>query len=235
MIAAAFLVVLLLVAFQVAVAQWSSLLQNREAKRRLQHAWTGQALVWVSYYIPVYEIGIPALLLGCVGIWYLRFYQQDLYRQAFGPLLRPSELDDDVAGSRRRRGQLPGAFYFLLGTTLTVSLFPLPVARYAVLCLSWADPMAAWVGQSRHWYLAKIHASASVGGCLGCFVTAVVIGYVCLIIREEEGESWMSVLAGALACTLAEASPVGNDNLLIPLATAVAIQLARYNTAGYGN
>jgi dolichol kinase len=229
--------VLLVVAFQVAVAQWSL---EREAKRRWQHALTGQALVLASYYIPaVQTVGVGALLLAAVLICYLRFYQTHLYFEAFGSLLRPSErdADDNVNESTpktssaqacnaktARRRQLPGAFYFLIGTALTLRLFPLDIARYAVMCLSWADPTAAWVGQ---WSRSKIriNSSASLGGCLACFFTSMAIG--CLFLQPELG--WIHVAVGAIACTVAEASRFGiNDNILIPLATATAVQLVSW-------
>lgn len=140
--------IFLIVAFQVAVAR---LELQREAKRRWQHALTGQALVLISYFLPI-AVALPALLVGAFGIWYCRLYLSDIYFRAFGPLLRPNE---------RLGATLPGAFYFLVGTFLAVLLFPLPVARYAVLCLSWADPMAAWIGQTIP--ILSIHRSASLG------------------------------------------------------------------------
>jgi len=49
---------------------------------------------------------------------------------------------------RRRKTipALPGAFYFLLGTSLSTLLFPTVVARTSLLVLSIADPMAGLVG-----------------------------------------------------------------------------------------
>jgi dolichol kinase len=198
---------LLIVAFQVAVARLNL---QREAKRRWQHAVTGHALVQVSYYLPV-KFSIAALLMAVAGMWYLRTYQSDTYLQHFGPLLRPHELED---------GQLPGAFYFLLGTAVTVALFPIPTARYAVECLALADPVAAWVGQSIS--SPKLTKSASAAGCIACFITAWSIGYVML----DPSSRW-GITAGALACCLAEALPFGNDNLTIPLITSLAVQLSR--------
>ena len=195
--------IVLVVAFQVAVARLSL---QREAKRRWQHALTGQGLVLISYYLPI-NIGTLGLLIGAAGIAYLRFFQAELYTKAFGPLLRPNERDG-----------LPGAFFFLLGAAISVQIFPLQVARYGVLCLSWADPMAAWVGRSVP--LASLHSSASLGGCLACWMTSVAIG--CLVL-EGDMSSWECILAGAVGCTLAEASPFGNDNLLIPLLTGAAV------------
>ena len=249
--------IVLLVLFQVAIARLSL---QREAKRRWQHALTGQSFVVLSYYMNVPLIGVPALLLSAACIWYLRYYQTDVYLLAFGPLLRPNEREGieklssssaaavasttsslSSSGSVHTRttttksAALPGAFYFLLGTAITVWLFPLPMARYAILCLSWADPVAAWAGQATPaaWRI-PIHSSATVSGCLACFCTAMVIGYVCLARnsstegsgRGDNNNNWSSIVAGAFACTCAEALPVGNDNLLIPIVTAAFTQMA---------
>lgn len=48
----------------------------------------------------------------------------------FGTLLREKEKNVDV---------LPGAFYFLLGTTIIVILFPMNIVRACLLCLSFGD------------------------------------------------------------------------------------------------
>jgi dolichol kinase len=234
---------ILLVMFQIFMArkQSSSLSLSKEAKRRWQHAITGHALVQVSYFLPV-SLCIAGLFLGCCGIYYIRFHQAEVYVRVFGPLLRVDEMH-----SQNGQRILPGAFYFLLGTALTAALFPLPIARYAVECLAWADPMAAWIGQSSvvlgvSWS-PKIHAKASVAGCIACFVTATSIGYVMLILMPPSSSSsdggsggggggavvqqysFWQVVVGGLACFLAEAFPYGNDNLLIPLVTATALSM----------
>jgi len=184
--------------FQVAVARWNL---SREAKRRWQHALTGQALVLTSYYLSV-PLCVAGLTLGVTGIAVVRIGFPDVYREAFGPLLRSHELEGNA---------MPGAFYFLVGTLVSVVLLDMDIARYAVLCLSWADPMAAWVGRSFPFF--PVHSSASAGGCLACFVTAFVMGMLTL-----PPQNMFSVVAGAVACTFAEATPYYDDNLLIPVA-----------------
>ena len=204
----------LLVGFQVAVSRLAAF--SQEAKRRWQHAVTGHAFVVASYLLPI-AVCIPCLYLAAAGILYLRFFHQDLFLRSFGPLLRPHEKED---------GQLPGAFYFVLGTALTASLFPINTARYALECLSIADPVAAWVGRSVPSF--RIHQTASFAGTLACFVTAWLIGYLYLATGSESTDepSLGMITWGALACSVAEASPVGNDNLLIPIATAAAVMVA---------
>jgi dolichol kinase len=194
----------LIVAFQVVVARFSL---EKEAKRRWQHAITGHAMVVVSYLLPM-SVCIASLFLGAVGIYCLQHYRKDVYIKAFGELLRPEELED---------GRMPGAFYFLLGTALTTSAFPQATARYAVECLSLADPMAAWIGRSIQ--SPMIHKSASLAGCLACLCTAWLVGWIFL----RDTASLAQITAGAVACCIAEALTFGNDNLLIPIVTAAAV------------
>lgn len=183
---------------------------SEDNRRRLQHVSTGQALVSVSYVLPQHYCLI-LLGLGCFLIVYVRFMHDSWYRQHFRSLLRPYEL---------QYGVLPGAFYFLLGTFAVALLFSINIARYSVLCLSYADPMASWVGSSILPGV-KIHKSASLSGCCACFVTAYVVGCIMLDSHNQRIQ-----VIGAVVCMVAEALPLVNDNLVIPIATASAVQWA---------
>jgi dolichol kinase len=217
----------LVVAFQVAVA---GLRVGQEARRRWQHAVTGHAFVLASYVLPL-EVCVPCLVLGAVGILYLRFFRTDLFLETFGPLLRAHE---------KLGQQLPGAFYFVVGTALAAALFPLGTARYAVECLSIADPVAAWAGQSATARGVNVRirgSSATLAGSVACFVTAWVIG--CLYLandkdHDDPSRTHWKIIAGAAACCVSEAAPFGNDNLLIPLATGAAVRLASSKWQAFG-
>ena len=200
------LVIFLITVFQVLVGRMGL---EKEAQRRWQHALTGQALVGCSYLLQVWMC-VVGLLIGLIAIAGMKYGYPTQYQTLFGPLLRPHE-----------REHLPGAFYFLLGTLLVLLLVPLETARYAVLCLSYADPAAAWIGRSVP--VRKLHSGASVGGCLACFVTACLVGYMTLS-SDDDPYFKEKILVGASVCTFAEALPFGNDNLLIPLLTATAVE-----------
>ena len=201
------LLFVLIVGFQVLV---SRLALEQEAKRRWQHALTGHILVQASYILPM-ELGTVGLILGAIGMAYLRFGHPEKFLEAFGPLLRPEELEP---------GTLPGAFYFLVGTAMTTLCFDLRTARYAVECLALADPMAAFCGKSVS--SPKLNGSSSVAGCLGCFLTAWLVGYIML-----SDATALQISLGAMACTLAESLPIGNDNMTIPLFTAAILTWSR--------
>lgn len=195
---------------QISFTRISTSSLDDENRRRLQHMTTGQALIAVSYILPLHYCQI-LLLISCILIIYICFVHDAWYRQHFYTLLRPHE---------RQYGVLPGAFYFLVGVLVVATVFPLTIARYSVLCLSYADPMASWVGSSVCPQM-KIHSHASVTGCTACFLTALAIGCITLGINNIR-----IPVIGAVACTIAEAMPFWNDNVMIPIITASAVQWA---------
>jgi dolichol kinase len=201
---AAFTIVVL---FQIAVARLH--LMHAATKRRLQHVATGHMIVRFSQYIQHRSMGVIALLAGCAAIYYARVYQPQLFVQYFGSLMRDDERQPN-------NNKLPGAFWFLLGTAITFGCFEDRIGRYAVECLAWADPMASWIGSAVH--SPRINASTTVAGSCACFLTCVVIG-VCYL------ESVGQIIAGSVACCLAEASLSANDNLTIPIMAALAVSL----------
>ena len=236
-----------------------------EAKRRFQHGITGCILVAISCCIPIY-LCIFLLIVATYIIYHIKTYHfHTIYIPNFGPLLREYEKHPPLSASSTSSSSaldhhteaaaaasssssvsqipLPGAFYFLLGTTMTTILFPLRIARYSVLCLSLADPMAAYIGQSIASYRLDqlpyvqrlgIVTNATVSGCLACFSTAWMIGYVLLVVMVDPHDTAMSnrpilmITAGALACCIAEAIPFrvyGNDNVQIPVLTALMVTI----------
>lgn len=195
----------LVVLFQIVMAKISL---QPTTKRRLQHALTGHSMIQISYVIPR-NMCIILLLIGAGGMYILQQYFPTEFRSTFGPLLRKDELSG---------AQLPGAFYFLLGTALTASLAQdLNNARYAVECLAIADPMASWIGSTIS--SPKLNNKTSIAGCLACFFSAWLVGRIMLVT-----ETLQTQLLGALVCTIAEGIPHGNDNLNIPILTILAVE-----------
>lgn len=197
-------IVVLVVCVQVITANFP---MGKENKRRIQHAMTGHLMVQISYIISP-RIAIFLCLLGAIGMYALLTISPEEFRRIFGELLRNEELQGQ---------QLPGAFYFLLGTAITVAVSSdINSARYAVECLAIADPLASWVGSNIP--SPKLNPDSSLSGCIACFAGAWCVGYVML--TQD-----MYVLGiGALVCTIAEAVDIWNDNLSIPILTALAVE-----------
>ena len=190
---------------------------QKETKRRLQHALTGHALVQISYVLPK-SVSLILLMIGSIGMYVAKTFFFESFLEAFGGLLRPKESSGEV---------LPGAFYFLVGTAIVVSGLvtnDMGTARYAVECLALADPMASYVGStipSPKFTLTKADGetrTSSLSGCMSCFVIALGVGWWML-----GGENVTTLVAGAVACTIAEGLPFGNDNLNIPVITAFVV------------
>eukprot|EP00980_Cylindrotheca_fusiformis_P020323 scaffold7344_cov145-Cylindrotheca_fusiformis.AAC.21 len=180
---------------------------DSEDKRRLHHFLTGHLLVLLSYVIPEY-LALYILLIAAAVIHILQTYYPAEFRRYFGPILRKLEANGV---------QLPGAFYFLLGAAAALIVSDnIDTARYAVECLAVADPMASWIGTSVS--SARVNENSTVAGCAACFASAYVVGYFMLAGDPR------TLAIGALACTIAEAVQYGNDNLNIPLVTALAVE-----------
>jgi len=229
------ILLVLLVLFQYFVAQAPNV--QKETKRRFQHALTGHALVQISYVLPR-SLSLALLLIGSIGMYLAKKFFFEAFLEAFGGLLRPKEISGEV---------LPGAFYFLVGTAITVSglvTSDMRIARYAVECLALADPMASWIGStvpSPKFTMATDKnggtRTSSLSGCLACFGTALGVGWwMLVVISSHDNEmrdgatatsnnefTLVTLVAGALVCTIAEGLPFGNDNLNIPVITAFAV------------
>jgi dolichol kinase len=199
--------------FQVFIAHAPNL--QSETKRRWQHALTGHALVQISYVLPP-SVAIIFLIFATIAVFTIRVYFfESVFKKSVGPLLRPQELTGEQ--------YLPGAFYFLLGTVLTVILVDnWTISRYAVECLAFADPMASFIGSTIP--STKLNKSTSISGCVACFITAWIVGYFMLRV-ENTATNYVTVSIGALACTIAEGLPFGNDNLNIPILTAMSVKM----------
>ena len=99
--------------------------------------------------------------------------------------------------SRKRRRRkivpaLPGAFYFLLGTTLSTLLFPAVVARTSLLILSIADPVAGVVGV----YFSKMGYNVTWRGLFNKLVLRKTANI------EAAGGGGGPSVAGSLACMI---------------------------------
>ena len=225
--------ILLIVSFQIMIAKAKSgggtTAVSDASKRRFQHALTGHALVQISYILP-YTFCIVALSIGIIGFLVARNYFPIWFYTTFGSLLRPEELSGKV---------LPGAVYFLVGTTLSAILTgedKLYIARYAVECLAIADPIASYIGATIS--SPQLCKGSSLSGCIACFLTSFCVGFIMLGYTNSDGNttggeassssstSWFVLVLGALACTISEAIPFGNDNLNIPIATTLTVLLA---------
>ncbi len=134
------------------------------------------------------------------------------YSGALGFMMRPSEWD-----------RLTGATYALIGSLLSVILFPKPIAIAVIFILSVSDAAASLIGLrfGRARFLGK-----SLAGSLAFFLTSLLI--VWAVLPDARGVGFVA----AIIATVMEALPtlrIGpvelNDNLSIPLVTGAALWL----------
>jgi len=159
------------------------------------------------------SFGIMALVLG---FEYFRLSNPSFRRwiQVFIPVqIKDSE-----------QNKLAGQGYMQIGYFVVALLFPRRVAITAMCFLALGDPLAAIVGMSvgRH----KIPGTKkSVEGSLACFIACLaaglLIGYAVLALPV-----WLAVFGAALATGLELANWRIDDNFLIPVASAVGMQIA---------
>ncbi|KAI9917796.1 hypothetical protein PsorP6_012464 [Peronosclerospora sorghi] len=208
-----------------------------QLQRKLQHLGTGVMMYVALRVFGPWQCALVlfffALLL--LGVHKLRASNQALdavFLQCFRTILRPYEVS---------RTALPGAYYFLLGAGFSLVLFPLRVARLAILTLSVGDPAAAFFGTlyGRHkvtTVLGPLGGNKSMEGFIGCFGVATAAAFTSLMMeqdyyfRTDSGDrtvlvAMLSLVVGASAAA-AEVLDIGgwDDNLTLPLVAAVFMQ-----------
>ena len=115
-----------------------------------------------------------------------------------------------------------GSSYFLVSCLITVLLFPRNIAALAILFLSLGDPAATvvgmWKGRTRLWGKSMEGNAACLGICL---FTAILVS---IVLQEPP---LTVAVAGAVLATVIQSLPVRlNDNLTIPIGSAVAMLVA---------
>lgn len=188
--------------------------------RRFQHALTGLAFFCLSYVLPP---STSSFLLIAASAALLAFNRLSLrsdsamraYQLLFGSLLRPHE----------REGNLPGAFYFLLGTAVCALAFQMDVARLSLLCLSIGDPFAAVVGTTIGGAKLYRGGGASFAGSGACLIVSFGLGVWGM--KLTPSESAISATSATIAEALAPLIGV-DDNLIMPVATGSALSLFRF-------
>ncbi len=199
--------------------------------RRFQHMMTGLVFYALSYILP-HGVACILLVFFTSAFYALHIARskykskavQKAYIKHFGTLLREDE--------KYNIHYLPGAFWFLLGTTMTVLLFPMGdknnIARISLLCLSFGDPIAAMVGV----YLGGPSISRkgrqkTLGGSLACFIVCYAIS--CVLLGDENightDHSMACYLTGIAASMMEGASLFCSidDNILIPVGTGTSL------------
>ena len=204
-------------------AQTLAYYSKLQLRRRFQHMSTGMTFYFLSFFLPR-NVCSMLLLVATLLIFCIHTSKKPNVRQwyldRFSSLLRPEEMKS-----------LPGAWYFLLGSSFLSMFPPLDISRTCLLCLSFADPAAAIGGillSNRNpspkggWYKTK-----TFSGSLCCFVATFII-----VISQSPTMDIVEAIITALSCSILEGLickiPILDDNLVIPLGTAATLWSYRY-------
>ena len=139
-----------------------------------------------------------------VNEWFFRW---------FGALLRQNE-----------RTSFTGALFVLVASLLTFGLFSKEIAILSLAYLAVGDPAAAVVGK-----LVRGHKifSKTLEGNLACLAACLAAGFSLKCLGLEV--SPVMIVAGSLAAAVIQALPLPvNDNLSIPLFSAVVMHLLKF-------
>lgn len=212
--------------------------QDLHLQRKAQHMGTGALIYAASRYFGQLTGSVVLLFFGALfyGLHELRGCSEAIntvYIKAFRNILRQNEVT---------RVALPGAYYFLLGSGLSLAIFPSRIARLAILHLSIGDPAAAFFGTlyGRHkfkTFIGKLGGNKSLEGSAGCFCVAAGATFMALMIERAfyfdvydkivAKTSTISLAAG-FGAAAAELLNIGgwDDNITLPLLSSVFLQIS---------
>jgi diacylglycerol kinase (CTP) len=183
--------------------QISTLYFHIDKKAIEKFMWLCTACIWVSDGIRV-----------IIGRKAMNYFPYSLLKG----IVRDKEMD-----------QLSGTSYFALGTTLSLSAFPIPVAVTSILWLVLGDMSAALIGVSFGGEACSIkmgrEGKKSLEGSVAMFIVCSVCGF---IVFASTPLMDYAVIIGSLAATLVELyEPFHlNDNITIPVVSGLALQWA---------
>ncbi|MDR2661788.1 MAG: SEC59/DGK1/VTE5 family protein [Treponema sp.] len=128
------------------------------------------------------------------------------------------------ASRRRDRGRFVlGPVTLGMGAFLTLVLFPPVAAAAGVYALAFGDGTASLAGKFSGRLRLPFLFGKSLEGSLACFLGAFISAY---LVSQPLGNRWHIALIAACTATAAELLPIRDwDNIIIPLATASAVQL----------
>lgn len=186
------------------------LIRNEEA-RKIVHFLHALAIVAWAYFLPNY---CPIIAAECMAL-----------------LLVITEKKLNILPGMRAVGRLSyGEVLFLVGVIILALLQP-SYSHFVIvmLHLGIADAVAAVVGKRVKSPVYKIRGhTKSIAGSLACFVASLGIFTSYLVYTNQLlWGNFVSVALAAIFVTMVEnISPLGSDNLTIPLATYAFIVLA---------
>ena len=168
--------------------------------------------IFVTRKILLLSLGSISLIIFSIEaarFFYPKF-NEIIYRR-----LHPVLKEDEKIG-------LTGTTYLLVAALFVFAFFEKEIAAISLLFVSVGDLTAVIVGK-RYGHIRVFN--KSIEGSIACFLSCILIGAVFYFLGFIG--SFIVILAGAAAATLIELLPTRiNDNLTVPVASAVVMFLA---------
>jgi acyl phosphate:glycerol-3-phosphate acyltransferase len=184
-------------------------------RRSLYHILGGLVIPLAAFFLPgplvlisvgiltfVYlTVDIVRLKVPVVNKWFFKYYRF---------LTRPDE-----------KSGLTGTSYLLVGSLVSLLVFPRDIAILALAFLAIGDPVAGLVGRrlgKRRLFGKTLE--GDLAGLTSCIAIGAVFYFAGLNL------TWLIILVGAVIASAAESSPIPiNDNLTIPLFSGAVMTL----------
>ncbi len=170
----------------------------------------------VAYRMIVIIVAAVTLLLAGLDLLRLKFpILRRTFIRLFGNLIREHE-----------NHFLTGSTFIMLAFTVSLVVFPKPIAVAVMYYTVLGDGMASLVGKK--WGRLKL-GRRTLEGSIACFVTCLAVGWM------VDGLSLSLVLVGALGATAAEGlSGKADDNMTIPFISGLVMMLWSRGFAVFG-
>lgn len=192
-----------------------------ETKRKILHMVFGILIVLL-------------LAFGIVNVWHIfiliiisiivSFFSQRHKIPVLNIILYNFERENDI---KKFPGK--GPIFYLIGIFLVLSFFPLSIALPSILILALGDSVGHFFGARQRRKIPHFKKQSSNKKFLEGFIAGIVAGFFAALIFVP----WYEALAASLVAMIVERIEIKigaeevDDNILIPLAAAIAIWITR--------
>jgi len=190
---------------------------RQELTRKVLHLVTNSIIPIAYYFLDIPQM-IMSELLGLSAIMFIivdlgrtrNIWIAKVFQKFFNRMMRSHELD----------GKLPGASYLLIGSFITVMLFPKGIALLALLFATFGDTFAALIGKRfGRIKIGEKTLEGFIAGFVVCMLIAQIVPDVPNVIKYS----------GAFAAMFIELMPVRiDDNLRIPLFSGLVMDIVKF-------
>lgn len=183
---------------------------DRELVRQLIHA-SGVFVLILGLFLKI-DVLILLCVIMVVSVEILFILDKYIHIPVFSSIMFTCKRSDDERGF----------LYFFLGiiSTLVIFSFNLSIAYSAILLLLIGDSLSTIVGRKFGKHKLPFNKHKSLEGSLAFFI----VGFICCLILLPP----IPAFTGALAGTLTEAYSPVDDNIPIPLVSAMIMALVMY-------